>query len=580
MKYSTLILAAGLVFSGSVSAQDLEQMAVKHPTLVQTEARAASFTPLKTGVSEPVKKVITSSKTVRFGMSRAASAQAYYTQPDGLFSYGIDEKGSGIATGIDYRFGGAYCDYTFTNQSQNATSYEWSYKDDATGDEFTSNAVNLSVNLPLGTSITSPVLKANGEGGSSTYVYPNENASVYFRGAATTQILFSGSDAPTTLGITTYGGNWNKNAGWSWGSIFAYPLEEQANSIWKQTFGADSVRMVGFANVFDKPLQPYYITKMWSWFNVKNSKPVSLLCTIYKAAYDENGYLVKGDVIAEGETVVSANPQGSSIIVTFPLYIINEDGDPVEGTPIIINDEIIVEVSGFDGADGLDLLAPVWGTGNYAYSQDGTTYLTAPTHAFFDVEAMANNGQSATLLSEQPVLYYGDEAMTYMIQTSDLTYMLDAVFPFCSVNEKVVNLPVSGGEGVLEANCYWRIGTDENSACVLAYADENQNADWLEVSISSENGVQYLTFSADACTDPEGRKVELALYGLAMNPVYFTVNQGAKISIDGVEADKDVKAVEFYDVMGRKLNAQPENGMFIRKAVMTDGSVKTAKVAK
>ncbi len=580
MKYSTLILAAGLVFSGSVSAQDLEQMAVKHPTLVLNEAKTASLTTPKAGIAESVIKVKAPLKAVPFGMSRAASAEAYYTQPNGVFSYGVAENTAGISPGIDYRFGGAYCDYTFTNQSQNATSYEWSYENVDTEESFTSNAVNLSVNLPLGSLITSPVLKANGEGGSSAYVYPNENATVYFRGAVTSQIRFSGNDAPTTLGITTYGANWNQDAEWMPGSLFAAPLADNERPYWERAAKADSVRMVGFANVFDKPMQPYFITKMWSWMYVQNSKPLSLLCSIYKAEYDENGDPVKGDLLAEGETVVPAYPSGSDFMATFPLYVINEDGDQVEGSAVVINDEIIVEVSGFDGADGLGIIAPIWGTGNYAYLQNDIIYLTAPNHAFFDVETIADNGQTNSHLLDQAAFYLGDEAGTYYIQTSDLAFMLDAVFPFCSVNEKVVNIPVSGGEGVLEANCYWVIGTDNSTACVLAYADENQNADWLEVSISSENGVQYLTFSADACTDPEGRKVELALYGLAMNPVYFTVNQGAKISIDGVEADKDVKAVEYYDVMGRKLNAQPENGIFIRKAVMIDGSVRTAKVAK
>ena len=54
-------------------------------------------------------------------------------------------------------------------------------------------------------------------------------------------------------------------------------------------------------------------------------------------------------------------------------------------------------------------------------------------------------------------------------------------------------------------------------------------------------------------------------------------DQGA---VDDIMTDAETVAVEFIDIQGRILSVEPENGLFIKKEIKSDGSVKTSKVVK
>ena len=47
-----------------------------------------------------------------------------------------------------------------------------------------------------------------------------------------------------------------------------------------------------------------------------------------------------------------------------------------------------------------------------------------------------------------------------------------------------------------------------------------------------------------------------------------------------VESNAEVIAVEYYNVQGQRLNAAPENGLYIQKAIKADGTVKASKLVK
>lgn len=50
--------------------------------------------------------------------------------------------------------------------------------------------------------------------------------------------------------------------------------------------------------------------------------------------------------------------------------------------------------------------------------------------------------------------------------------------------------------------------------------------------------------------------------------------------IDDVAADVETIAVEYYNIQGQKLNAAPENGLYIQKAIKADGTIKASKLVK
>lgn len=51
-------------------------------------------------------------------------------------------------------------------------------------------------------------------------------------------------------------------------------------------------------------------------------------------------------------------------------------------------------------------------------------------------------------------------------------------------------------------------------------------------------------------------------------------------AIDDVTIDAETIAVEYYNIQGQKLNAAPENGLYIQKAIKADGTVKASKLVK
>ncbi|MBQ9073112.1 MAG: hypothetical protein IJY30_01410, partial [Muribaculaceae bacterium] len=63
--------------------------------------------------------------------------------------------------------------------------------------------------------------------------------------------------------------------------------------------------------------------------------------------------------------------------------------------------------------------------------------------------------------------------------------------------------------------------------------------------------------------------------------VFATASIG-EAGIDNVAADSDaeVVATEYFNIQGQKLNAVPETGIFVKKNIKADGSVKAVKVVK
>lgn len=65
----------------------------------------------------------------------------------------------------------------------------------------------------------------------------------------------------------------------------------------------------------------------------------------------------------------------------------------------------------------------------------------------------------------------------------------------------------------------------------------------------------------------------------AFADVYFYKN-GVPAGVNGVATDAEVVAEEYYSFDGVKMNAAPENGIYLVKKTLSDGTVKTVKVAK
>lgn len=583
MKFFTLGSALCVASVMSVSAQNIQVSGMQAEKMQSLERRINLEnvqTTRKADIPVTNSSLLKVQKKVAFSQAREAGVTASYKEPEGLLSLGIAETTSYF--GMAQRRGGAFVPYTFTNTSTGANNYEWVYWNLAESqDSIKSNATDLSY-TPGFTYAPLPTLTAwNGDQNSVTNGLPErltDQRVFLLAGGSNTAANSEGDDR--NFGAMTYPNLWYSDNG----SIAliatetSYPFDEQTKTAWAQ-IGLNDADIQAYGNFFPKPISPYYITKMWAFIRAELTKEISLQIKLYEVTYNEDGTGVIGDVIATGETIVNPTNNG---IVTFNLFGVDEDGFETED-PITIRTAILAEISGFNGDDGVrsfSLPAP-----------NGSLYEAIPTDNGYQINSISGlechavlrmtgnaGGQSFEGFIDVPSWYYGPNDDGYYSDITDFFIMTDAVYAWLYTNDsKILNLSKDGGEVSFDVHSYWPW---EVGALNLISAD-GQDDSWLKANVAQiENGLIRFTFSADKCEAAEGRKLDLILSGVGCPDLAFTVNQGAKLSINGVEADKDVKAVEYYDVMGRKLNAQPENGIFIRKAVMTDGSVKTAKVAK
>ncbi|MCM1518051.1 MAG: hypothetical protein NC117_05355 [Pseudoflavonifractor sp.] len=67
---------------------------------------------------------------------------------------------------------------------------------------------------------------------------------------------------------------------------------------------------------------------------------------------------------------------------------------------------------------------------------------------------------------------------------------------------------------------------------------------------------------------------------ISYGPCWFEAPNADDAALDDVVADSETVAVEYIDIQGRVLFAEPDNGLFIKKEIKADGSVKTSKIVK
>lgn len=145
---------------------------------------------------------------------------------------------------------------------------------------------------------------------------------------------------------------------------------------------------------------------------------------------------------------------------------------------------------------------------------------------------------------------------------------------------------------------------DENSELTYRVLTSAWNADevyvgadfgedlpeWLIVNTDFVNGLngsqyeKYMTvkFSVDKTKLGNATMSSLSAKVVALykgKRLVFNIDSKTT-GIGSVEADADVVASEYFDMMGRKLNAEPQSGLFIRKDLKADGTTVATKLAK
>ncbi len=556
MNYSTSVLAA-LAISLSAGATAPEALNKQVPASVQIPATTEQVTlDASAKTISPVVKMRDASFNGKAKVAVRAAGDVSYAHPT-PFRTGLSTERrsySGVMRG------GAYIPVTWKNTSTVTGDCEWNFMEEL----YDTN--DLSLNLPF-EYYDYPTLTI----GDETFVYTfvgndgNNYPYAYMAGGSNAN-LFGPDDLD--YGIQTFTDP--TSGSWMVLDLFGYPTDES----WKEYYGekAPDAEVTGMCNVFPAPNSPYFTTKMWAWMSVKADQDFPLNVTIYEI--EEDGSI--GEAIASGETLVPSTSDG---MIEFDLMALDEDGLETE-EPITISTAVAVVLSGFEGSEGLTSLIPVSQPGHVMSIDEWRNHnLPYPNHAYTVISG-THNGEEFTEYVPQIAAYYTDQTHTELIQTSDYGFFLDATFAWCVPvdGNTVITVPDEGGDVVVPIESYWL----PTAYSVYNYAEAD--AEWIfDISGNTPADEDYIEFifNCDALpSDVEGRQIDLTFEAPGIKPLTLTLVQGKPTAISGVNADKNVQSVQYFDMMGRKLNAAPENGLYIQKSVMTDGSVNAVKVVK
>lgn len=562
MRFSTtFLISLAVAVSASAAVEKKEAVSTFRGTVPVASRVVTSFERSMTDAKQvSVQRPL---ETKRVALSSRAAGAVSYDDPT-PFAPGLDAEGYSY---LGLTFGSAYVDYTWTNTSTAEGPFTWTFADETIeGTDLTKNLYpyywdyptltaadgSSYCNMAVSGANTSPVMLLSG--GSMRY--------------------YLGEDA--TNGIGTYFNNDSENDGYSRYSQIVYPMTANYTSSLADQ-GLLNAKNVGFGNYFAAPKSTYGVSEVQVFIGYIANKDFPLTITVYEV--DDEGYL--GDAIAKGEAIVPASYTGGQEkenvnSVTFELYALDEDGLETEEA-IHINTAVFVELTGYVDAEGLKQLKPLAGF----HSAPASEYEANGWQATFGDKYTWNSYEliSGEVDGEEGVYMLKTDGYVYssdpLLVPTDFAFTFNAVFGFFKPvdNNYIVTVPEEGGEVTVEYDSYWLAGglsfyLNEDAEYTLAdILDEGQ----------TENGIS-LTYVFDPLPDNiAGLEMPITVVAYGMDPVELKFVQG-EASISGVSMDQAVQKIEYYDIMGRKLNAAPQNGLFIEKAIMTDGSVKATKI--
>lgn len=339
---------------------------------------------------------------------------------------------------------------------------------------------------------------------------------------------------------------------------------------------------------FEKPDQPYVIKGVYLYGFWQLTGPVTFPVKIYKVVQDayygpgEDGEDTNfpaqlGELICEGSVEVKS---GESDDDPFEGYLeckfFESDGVvTLEVTPEI-TDEIMVVVENIND--------PKISRGSFLISRDS-----------FD-EGYGNLGLIGYASAENPT---EDVPRMWGLTHFFLNNVLQtAPTIFLDVERGwIVNYENDGDTFVAPAaGCS---GDDAKELILRSFMASGDGMDWEPTLEDGEELPDWLTINlqdyyqdgdyagivfAEISVDPlpegtEYREVNV-LFEYPGAKYVYTVKQGDAASVEVVGSDVEVVATKYYDLQGREMKNVPENGIYIQKSILKDGSAKSVKVIR
>lgn len=328
------------------------------------------------------------------------------------------------------------------------------------------------------------------------------------------------------------------------------------------------IQINGFSQLIPAQSSPYLFTKSWLWANVNFTAATELTMKVYTIETINNQNIISADPIAIGHAPVAKQKGG--MMIEFEIFPVDEDGDEIDGVVAINNTPIFMTLEGFNGNPAVEYIFMVYGNGTECVlPTDGSR----PTYPWV-ANAMINvdykyNGEEESYIGRNPYNYYTDATRTALWIPSNYFWMIDAKFPYLynvETETDEFNYVVKereAGELNIEVDSYYYI-TPLVENDLMSYSTES---DWVTVELGEpdrELGISPIKVSYTAMPDGvDVRYAEIKFTGYAQD---FTINieqgeEGSGVNIIGADGAK----IEYFDLQGRKLNSNPEKGVYILK---------------
>lgn len=347
-------------------------------------------------------------------------------------------------------------------------------------------------------------------------------------------------------------------------------------------YGYTNFTVNGMAQVFDKPAVPYALSSLTVYAKVECAAGAAVNVTLLKI--NDEGKLTS-EVIAEKTYKFTEAYSSSSTGQYCPVTVnfTTEDEYGFELDYQLIDCAMVMVISGYENnslIEEFDL--PVV----FCIDETPSAMIEGRFYAFASYES--TEGTYSGIFGF-PYSFYTDQTYTETMSPVSLNMCMDIEYPYLQIFQDLVAGTVvekassydlnleAGGYAIYAAYC-------AGSAADIVISEYPE---WLQVEVTDQtvdvNGMtgDYIevgfAVDSEATNVGESCTVELSYKGSTQT---FNITHAAagvaKVATDNAE----VVGVEYYNIQGQKLNAAPENGIFIQKSVMSDGSIKNVKVVK
>lgn len=281
------------------------------------------------------------------------------------------------------------------------------------------------------------------------------------------------------------------------------------------------------------------------------------------------------------------------IELSIPFTTIDDMGDEIAYK--VVEGGMFMVIDGVLGNAGVRRLCPL--VSAYPVINDRNVlnnYMVGNLYGFVDC---LENGEETTYMARNGYVF-GDDPVT-----SPVTFniSLNAEYPYMQPDQVITQASTEGWEWIegtpneFEVNVrnsddqtlYRVLCPGTNDDLVISCVGMEDIPEWLSVSVENANDfftnleaearAYIIQFALADGAQPSGCEIEVEYKGIKN---IYKVNPDLS-GIEGVvESGAETVSSEYYDLQGRKLYGEPANGLFIRKDIKADGSVKAVKIAK